>query len=142
MEIITKSPEETKEFGQKIGSLLSGGEILAFQGDLGSGKTTLIQGIAHSLGLTGRITSPTFILMRTYSLPDSKIHTFYHLDFYRLEGDIPRQVKELGITDMWGKPGTVTIIEWAEKAKELLPKETRWFHFEHIDEEKRKIFYR
>ena len=66
MEIITKSAEETQGLGFKIGSHLKGGEIIALKGELGAGKTTFVQGLAKGLGLTSRIVSPTFIIMRDY----------------------------------------------------------------------------
>ncbi|RLC30881.1 tRNA (adenosine(37)-N6)-threonylcarbamoyltransferase complex ATPase subunit type 1 TsaE, partial [Candidatus Woesebacteria bacterium] len=80
--------------GKKIAADLKGGETLALTGELGSGKTTFIQGLAEGLGVKGRIISPTFILMRKYEASKSD---FYHIDFYRLEDDLENEIKNLGI---------------------------------------------
>lgn len=74
--------------------------------------------------------------MRRYS--GEKLN-LYHLDLYRLEGDIKTQVKELGIEDFWGRDGNVAVIEWADKSKEIFPNETVWINFEKINEDERKI---
>lgn len=136
MEIITKNAKETFELGEKIGSDLSGGVVLAFTGDLGAGKTTFIQGLAHGLGIKSKIISPTFILMRTYK---GNKFNFYHLDLYRLEGNIENQVKDLGLEDIWIEKDNVIAIEWAEKAKELLPQNTKYIKIENVGESERKF---
>ena len=100
---------------------------------MGAGKTTFVQGLVSGLGLKVRIISPTFILMRKYG------DDFYHLDLYRLETNVWEEVKNLGVTDLWGRDKNIFIIEWAEKIKEHLPKETKWIHFENLDEEERRI---
>lgn len=137
METITKSASETQELGRKIGSSLKGGEILALTGDLGSGKTTFIQGLAQGLEIKGRIISPTFILMRTYELPEEK--AFYHIDLYRLENSLEFEIENLGIPDIWRKEDNIVAIEWAEKIKKYLPKNATWIKFENLGEEKRRI---
>jgi len=136
MEFITESSQETKDLGQKIAADLVGGEILALTGDLGSGKTTFVQGFSKGLGLTSRIISPTFILMRKYRASDKD---FYHIDLYRLEKEVDKEVVNLGVTDIWGKPGNIVVIEWAEKIKDLIPKSAKWIFFENLGEDKRKI---
>ena len=136
MEFITESSQETKDLGQKIAADLVGGEIFALTGDLGSGKTTFVQGFSKGLGLASRIISPTFILMRKYQASDKD---FYHIDLYRLEKDVDKEVVNLGVTDIWGKPGNIVVIEWAEKIKDLIPKSAKWIFFENLGEDKRKI---
>ncbi len=142
MEILTKSAEETKRLGATIGSELKA-RIYALTGDLGSGKTTFVQGFAQGLGITSKIISPTFILMRKYAVSisnqQSTISNFYHVDLYRFEDNIESEVRNLGLTDIWGKPGNVVIIEWAEKIKNMIPKEAIWITFENTGEDKRKI---
>ena len=143
MEILTKSAKETKNFGRKISANLKGGETLALVGDLGSGKTTFVQGLAEGLGIDGRVTSPTFILMREHELPvddkPSNIGKLYHLDLYRLEKNIKREVEDLGLPDIWEKGEDVVVVEWAEKAKEVFPENTIWINFDYINENERKI---
>lgn len=124
--------------GRKIGSSLEGGKILALTGNLGAGKTTFIQGLASGLGIKNKIVSPTFILMRQYDqgLRQLKLR---HLDLYRLENDIEKEVENLGLFDMWEDKDSIIAIEWAEKIKSLLPKETVFVNFENLDKNKRRI---
>ncbi len=138
MEIITKNAEDTKELGRKIGSSIKGGEIFALSGNLGAGKTTFMQGFAEGLGYLGRLTSPTFILMRQYSLHEK---TLFHLDLYRFEKNIKDEIDNLGVTDLWGRKENIMVIEWAEKIKEYLPEKTKWINFEIIGDTERKITY-
>lgn len=141
MEIITQSAEETKILGRKIASDLTSwknppnARILALSGGLGSGKTTFVQGLAESLG-ADRVISPTFILMRKYDVNPS---TLFHLDLYRLEGDIWDEVKSLGIEEIWTNPENIVVIEWAERIKDKIPKSSMWIEFESLDDEKRRI---
>lgn len=133
METITKSASETQKLGQEVGASLKGGEVLALEGDLGSGKTTFIQGLAKVLGID-RIISPTFILMRSY--PKARL---YHLDLYRLEKNIEAEFNNLGVKEFLGKAPNIVVLEWAEKVKELLPQNTIWIKFEVVDDNSRKI---
>jgi len=141
MEYITQTAEETKEVGRRLSASVKGGEIFALQGDLGAGKTTFVQGFAEGLGIKGRVNSPTFIIMRSYQVTDYNlpITSLYHVDLYRLESNIEEELKNLGITDLWGKPENVFLIEWAEKAKESLPDDTKWIKFENINKDGRKV---
>ncbi len=136
MEIITKSAQETKDLGKKLAADLKGGELLALTGELGSGKTTFVQGLAKGLGIKQRTISPTFILMRKYDLGSKD---FYHVDLYRLENNIEREVRNLGIEEIWDNPENIVVIEWAEKIKNMLPKNRMWIEFENLGKNKRKI---
>jgi len=124
--------------GKKIGSSLKGGEVLAMSGNLGAGKTTFIKGLAYGLKIKSKIVSPTFILLRTYSKGIRQL-TLCHLDLYRLEGNIKKEVENLGLFDIWQDSENIVAIEWAEKIKDILPKNTTWIKFKNIDENKRKI---
>ncbi len=132
MEVITESAAETKELGRVLAAELKAGSTLALTGDLGSGKTTFVQGLAKGLGFKGRIISPTFILMRRYP-------GFYHVDLYRFEGNVAREVENIGLTDIWGKDENIVVIEWAEKIKNLMPTNTRWVRFKDLGKDKRRI---
>jgi tRNA threonylcarbamoyladenosine biosynthesis protein TsaE len=151
MEVITKNAEGTKSLGRKIATDLKG-KIFVLTGDLGSGKTTFTQGFAEGLGIKNRIISPTFILMRKYpmqlksqnsnlktTIQNLELTNFYHLDLYRLEKNIENEIENLGVKDIWKDKKNVMIIEWAEKIKNLLPKETIWIKFENLGENERKI---
>lgn len=103
--------------GKKIGSLLQKGDIIAMQGTLAAGKTTITKGIAEALGVKDTITSPTFCLISEY---EGKM-PLYHMDVYRLDG--VEDFANLGTEDMLYGEG-VSIIEWSEKIMEELPKKT------------------
>lgn len=139
MEITTNSAEETKALGARIGNSLNGGEVIALVGDLGAGKTTFVQGLAESLGITKRVLSPTFILMREYEVEEKKFDNLYHLDLYRFEENAADELKNLGIEDIWGKLENIVLIEWAEKAQGYFPKETIWIRIERTSEDTRKF---
>ena len=113
----TSSAEETISLGQKIGRLLKKGDIIAMQGTLAAGKTTITKGIAQALGITETITSPTFCLISEYqgTMP------LYHMDVYRLDGT--EDFINLGTDDMLYGDG-VSIIEWSEKIMDELPSNT------------------
>ena len=143
MEIITKSAKETREFGKKISASLKGGDVLALTGDLGSGKTTFVQGLANGLKIEKRVLSPTFIIMRKYEVSANAkiegIKYFYHIDLYRLEDDVEKELINLGARDILGNKETVVVIEWAEKATGLYPKDTTRLSFSDMGNDKRKI---
>ena len=144
MELITKSPEETKALGREIANKItsnfqppaSGAVVVALSGDLGSGKTTFTQGFAEGLEIEKRILSPTFIIMRVYELETKR---FYHVDLYRLEDKIDKEMENLGLFDIFKGSENIVLIEWAEKAKEYLPADAIWITFENIDDVSRKI---
>lgn len=132
MEIITKSTSETQEAGRKLSADLAPGDVIALSGDLGAGKTTFVQGIADGLGISKRINSPTFIIMREYE-------NFVHVDLYRLEGDLKQEMENIGLLDIIREGKSIVVIEWPEKVKEFLPKNTKWIKVTIVDDTKRKI---
>ncbi len=115
--LTTKTAEETIALGKKIGNLLRKGDVIAMQGTLAAGKTTITKGIAQALGIKETITSPTFCLISEY---EGKM-PLYHMDVYRLEGG--EDFVNLGTDDMIYGEG-VSIIEWSEKIMDELPKKT------------------
>jgi tRNA threonylcarbamoyladenosine biosynthesis protein TsaE len=132
LEFITKNSDETIELGYKIGQKLKKGNILAMQGTLAAGKTTITKGIAKALEISDTITSPTFCLISEYygKMP------LYHMDVYRLEGS--EDFENLGTEDMLYGDG-VCIIEWSEKIMDSLPKETIIINIQPQDDGSRKI---
>jgi len=114
---LTQGPEETRALGEAIGRRLRGGDLLALMGELGAGKTTLVQGIAKGVGVTSSpITSPTFVLINTHR---GRL-LFHHIDLYRLEN--LGEIEELGLCEYIGGEA-ISVIEWADRAASLLPQE-------------------
>ena len=105
-----------------------------------------MQGLAKGLGVSSRVISPTFILMRSYKIGRSAANirqraasNLYHVDLYRLEGDPQGEVENLGLSEIWNDRKNVVVIEWAEKIRESLPPKTIWIEFNTQGEKTRKI---
>lgn len=112
--------QEMQNLAARLAAVLRPGDILAANGDLGAGKTTFAQGLAHGLGIDEPIDSPTFTIIKEY---EGK-YPFYHMDVYRLDG--PEE--ELGIEEYLDANG-ICYIEWAARIESLLPSETIWMAF-------------
>lgn len=110
----THNPEETERLGERIGRSLEPGSVVALIGELGAGKTVLTKGIARGLGVSDLVHSPTFTLIHEH---DGRLPV-YHFDLYRL--DSPDQLEDLGAESYFYGDG-VSVVEWAEKAKDALP---------------------
>ena len=130
----TRSPEQTLHLGRICGECLAPGSLIALMGDLGTGKTVFVKGVALGVGVGTReeITSPTFVLVNEYQgrLP------VYHIDLYRLRH--MHEVEDLGWEELIFSSG-VTLIEWAEKIMPLLPEERMDVHFEWVNAVERKL---
>ena len=125
MEIITKNAKETKEFGRKIADSLKPFDLVCFYGELGAGKTTLIQSIAKALGVEKRVISPTFIIVKEYKAKKNDIKTIYHVDLYRL---IENKDEDIGLDDMLDDE-SVVVIEWPENLNGIFSKHIAWHVF-------------
>ena len=132
MTVITNSPEETISFGEKIGKLLRGGDIIAFSGDLGAGKTTMTRGIAVGMGLPDEVTSPTFAIVNEYR---GKLD-MYHFDMYRIIDE--DSVESTGYYD-YPQGDSVFVIEWSENVSGILPADTIEINILRVDDNVRKI---
>ena len=111
--------------------------VVALEGDLGSGKTTFIQGLATGLGIKENILSPTFVIQKDFSLALKNYKSLYHIDAYRLKN--PKELLELGFKDLIRNPENLIVIEWADKVKKILPKEILKIEFTNLEKNKRKI---
>jgi len=130
--VVTRSPEETFALGRRLGVTLGPGDVVACYGELGSGKTCFIQGVAEGVGVEGPVTSPTFILIGEYQ---GRL-LVYHVDLYRL--DSLEEILALGVEEcLYGRG--VTLIEWAEKLEPLLPPHTIRVRLSGLGEEPREI---
>lgn len=151
-EILSKSEAQTK----KIAGLLAkeiinkplktkGAVVIGLEGELGSGKTRFVQGFAKGLGIRQRLTSPTFVLLKKYKIPKKKATSYklqaasylYHIDCYRLSK--PKDILDLDFKEIISNPKNIVLIEWAEKVRKILPKDTVWIKFEIISKKERKI---
>lgn len=121
IKVVTHSPRETQSLAKSLGAKLTGGEILALFGNLGSGKTTFVQGLVKGLGIRARVSSPTFLVGKPYPVPHSS-KIFYHFDLYRLKS--LKELAELGFWEILHEPHHIVAIEWAEKIRKRLPKNT------------------
>lgn len=130
----TKTLEETQRIAFDLAKSLKEGDVLCLYGELGSGKTTFVQGLAKGLGIKKRIISPTFIIARQYRLKDL---TFYHIDLYRAQAY--NDLLSVGIGEILGDLGNIVAIEWAEKLNELLPKKRIDLKFRLINDDTREI---
>lgn len=137
--ITAKNAQETFNLGLKFAKKLNGGEVLALCGDLGAGKTKFIQGLAKGLGVNGRVNSPTFNILKIYQTKSAakSIKALCHIDAYRLSSG--EDLIALGVKEFFTQPEVVTAVEWAEKVKEILPKETIVIKIKHREENKREI---
>lgn len=114
----TKSAAETEALGERLAKALRGGEVIAYTGDLGAGKTAFTRGLARGLGITGRVTSPTFTIVNEYEggrLP------LFHFDMYRLSSS--DELYEIGWEDYLARGG-VCAVEWSEQVADALPEGT------------------
>jgi len=113
-----------------------GALVFALVGDLGSGKTTFTQGLLAGFGIKKKITSPTFVIMKSYKLQAKSYKLAYHLDCYRIKK--PSELGILGIKEILANPENVVLIEWPERIKKILPKNTVWINFEHGKKENKR----
>ncbi len=143
VEIITKSAEETKKIAANLAQdlkkqpLLKNAFMVALEGNLGSGKTTFIQGIAQGLEIEESVLSQTFLILKQFPISFKKYKSFYHIDAYRLKS--PEELLELGFKDLINNPENIIIIEWADKIKKIMPKNILRIKFENLGKNKRKI---
>jgi tRNA threonylcarbamoyl adenosine modification protein YjeE len=138
------SSEETRRFGHELAESLikearqksrqtNIARVIAMTGDLGAGKTTFTQGFFYGLGLKKGAQSPTFIIMRRHALKKSKskkaFKNIFHIDAYRLKK--PEHLEMLGFKELAADPKNIILIEWAERAKKIIPKTALWLNFKH-----------
>lgn len=133
-EIYTYSPEETAELGKSIGRLLKAGDVIAFRGGMGAGKTTLTRGIAIGMGLGDEVTSPTFALVNEYRAVNAV--PLYHFDVYRLGSS--EELEAIGFYDYFDNESVIAI-EWSEIIADVLPEDTIVIELERLGESERKV---
>jgi len=132
LELISRSPEQTRQLGRRLGELARRGDVVLLVGSLDAGKTCLTQGIAWGLGIMDYTASPSFVLMREYKgrLP------LYHIDLYRLER--VEEVADLGLDDyLYGRG--MCVVEWADRALNLMPPENLLIELTYLSPRRRGL---
>jgi len=153
IEMITESAEETKKIAANLVQdlkkpllfrqrrislgLIKHAFTIALEGNLGSGKTTFIQGLAVGLGIKENVLSPTFLILKQFPISFKGYENFYHIDAYRLKN--PKELSELGFKDIVDNPENIIVIEWANKVRKLIPRNAFWIKFNNLKSNKRKI---
>ena len=141
MKIISNNFLETQKIGKQLAkSFLSCKNkeaiVINLIGNLGSGKTTFVQGFASGLRIKKKILSPTFVILNKFK---TKNRYFYHIDCYRLES--VKEIKDLGFKEIIQNPQNIILIEWGDKIKRMLPKNTVKIKFNIFKKDKRIISY-
>ena len=137
VELLSSSEKMTHALGVGLGQVLHEGDLVCLQGELGSGKTHLTKGIAAGLGVTERVTSPTFIIVNEYSLAERRFK-LYHIDLYRVES--LAEARATGLDEYWSG-SDICVIEWAERVRALLPADRLWVHLEHCSPSSRRMAF-
>ena len=132
-EFFSKSPEQTRRIGMRLGALLQTGDLICLQGDLGAGKTTLVQGVAQGWGALDEVSSPTFVLVNTYRRANAG--QMFHFDAYRIES--LAEAEELDLDSLLAQ-GPL-FVEWPERVEAILPRERLWAFLEYESDEHRSL---
>ncbi|HQN44211.1 MAG TPA: tRNA (adenosine(37)-N6)-threonylcarbamoyltransferase complex ATPase subunit type 1 TsaE [Anaerolineaceae bacterium] len=135
LEFFSRSPEQTRRVGMRLGALLQRGDLICLSGDLGAGKTTLVQGIAQGWGTLDAVSSPTFVLANLYRRSDSQ--QLHHLDAYRLQN--AQEAEDLDLDQML-ETGAL-IIEWPERILSALPTDRLWVQLRWLADEQRGLVF-
>ncbi len=149
LELVSESAIRTQDVGRHLGKLVSAGDLLLLDGQLGTGKTTFTQGLAVGMGVVDGVNSPTFTLLKEYRGKGSELSSgsqhdqpmglaLYHFDLYRL--DEPEEIFDLGFEDYFYGSG-VSVVEWADKAEILWPAERLYIRLQSLDETKRHLTF-
>lgn len=133
MKIMTRSAEETVALGERIGALLHGGEVIAYRGGMGAGKTTITRGISVGMGLGDEVTSPTFAIVNEYR---GQRLTLYHFDMYRITS--AEDLEAAGFFEFMNDRSVIAA-EWSENIEDELPQGTIFIDIARIDDDTREI---
>lgn len=141
LDLISHSPDQTRRFGYHLGRLARAGDVLLLHGQIGAGKTTLVQGIARGLGVEGYVQSPTFTLAGEHvgRTAGEKPTTLYHLDLYRLED--AGELTTFGYEEYFEEPSGIVVVEWPERMAGGVPDEHLLITLEHLADTKRRLAF-
>jgi len=133
LEFFSRSPEQTRRVGIRLGGLLQVGDVICLEGNLGAGKTTLVQGVAQGWGSLDPVSSPTYMIVNEYRHPNEQ--RLYHLDAYRLAGAQDAEILDFARMLTQG----AMVIEWPERIKEILPDTRLWVQMRWMGIEQRNL---
>ena len=139
----SRSSADTRKIGELLAKeilverLGTTAKVLALLGDLGSGKTTFLQGFAKGLGIKQRILSPTFVILKKFKIEKVGFDFFYHIDCYRIQKE--KEILALGFGEISSNPKNIIAIEWGDRIKKVLPRNSLFIEFKFIDKNKRRI---
>jgi tRNA threonylcarbamoyladenosine biosynthesis protein TsaE len=139
MTLFSISEKQTFNFAKKFSKNLIGGEVFGLIGNLGAGKTIFTKGLAQGLKIKKNITSPTFVLMKVYPVKSPTIKFLVHIDAYRIKST--KDLIAIGADEYFNRPDAITIIEWADKIKKILPKKTKFIKINLQKNNSRKIIF-
>lgn len=134
LEFLSHSPEQTRRVGVRLGEMLHGGHVICLDGDLGSGKTTLTQGIARGWGALDSVTSPTFVLVNEYHRADAEV--LYHVDAFRLA--TAAEARAMGLGELF-EQGRVVVVEWPAHVDSILPSDRLRVGMSWVDDSRRAL---
>ncbi len=133
----SNSAEQTQKIGSDFAKKLKPMDVVFLKGNLGAGKTTFVQGLAIGLGITSRVISPTFVVVRQHEVFDHEITTLYHLDLYRLKDE--GEVKSVDFNDYLDDKKGVVVIEWPEVGQNFIKKDVWEVRIQSTGENSRDI---
>ncbi|MDO4741859.1 MAG: tRNA (adenosine(37)-N6)-threonylcarbamoyltransferase complex ATPase subunit type 1 TsaE [Candidatus Saccharibacteria bacterium] len=128
------SEQKMLEFGKDFAANLTTPSVIELIGDVGTGKTTFVRGLAAGLGIKDKVTSPSFTISKAYALPNQKL--LFHYDFYRL--DDPGLMSE-DLSESIRNSNAITVVEWANSIEDFLPKTRIKIHFKYNDDDTREV---
>jgi tRNA threonylcarbamoyladenosine biosynthesis protein TsaE len=135
LDIITTSPEQTRQYGARLGSMLKAGDVICLSGDMGAGKTMFASGIGLGWGAQAPLTSPTYNLVNEYRRAKDKTR-LCHMDAYRMRG--VEELDSVGFDDMIGAH-RILVIEWPERIEDALPQDHLWIQLRVVDPGRRNL---
>ncbi len=131
--------ETAARFARGLSPLPNRATVVGLYGDLGAGKTTFVQAVAKSLGVNTHVSSPTFLILKTYPLHATRYTLLVHIDAYRLKSS--DELTKLGFADLLADPTNLILVEWADKVADILPTDHKQLHFKFIDDQTREITF-
>lgn len=130
--IATNSAQETTALGKQFAKQLQPGQFIGLLGELGAGKTQFAKGLAQGLGIKASLTSPTFVLLKSYNQGQ-----LIHIDCYRVAN--PQEILDLGFDELAAAAKSIVLVEWADKIRSIMPSKTKWIEFKVGPKENQRI---